>query len=113
MRPKSETSNFELLVPSKGISYFRKYRMDEKVSVIDSKIGQLQKSGTVFQPYNLTTNQRAPRSQKWAGAEVTLRTAWIKSPILPGFSLNDPPAVGSSKQVTILKGTAVVRDVWR
>ena len=26
-------------------------------------------------PYNLATNQRAPRSQKWAGAEVTLQTA--------------------------------------
>ena len=37
MRPKSETSNFELLVPSKGISYFRKYGTDEKVSAIDSQ----------------------------------------------------------------------------
>ena len=51
MRPKSETSYFKLLlVTSKGISYFRKYGTDEKVSAIDSKIVQLQKSGTVFQP---------------------------------------------------------------
>ena len=49
MRPKSETSNFELLVPSKGISYFRKYGTDEKVSAINSKIVQLQKSGTVYE----------------------------------------------------------------
>ena len=34
---------------SKGISYFRKYGPDEKVSTIDSKVVQLQKSGTVFQ----------------------------------------------------------------
>ena len=45
MRPKSETSDFKLQVPSKGISYFRKYGTDEKVSAIDSKIVQLQKSG--------------------------------------------------------------------
>ena len=50
--------------------------------------------------YSLTTNQRAPRSQKWAGAEVTSRTAWIKSPFLPGFCLNELPAVGSSRHVT-------------
>ena len=51
MRSKSETSNFELLVPSKGVSYFRKYGTDEKVSAIDSKIVQLQEeSGTIFQP---------------------------------------------------------------
>ena len=37
MRSKSETSNFKLLVPSKGISYFRKYGTDGKVSAIDSK----------------------------------------------------------------------------
>ena len=47
MRPKSRTPNFELLVSSKGIFYFRKYGMDEKVSAIES---QLQESGTVFQP---------------------------------------------------------------
>ena len=47
MRPKSKTSDFKLLVPSKGISYFRKYGTDEKVSAIDSKIVQLKKSGTV------------------------------------------------------------------
>ena len=39
--------------------------------------------------YSLTTNQRAPRSPKWSGAEVTSRTAWIKSPTLLGFCLND------------------------
>ena len=60
-------------------------------------------------PYNLTTNQRAPRSQKWAGAEGTLQTAWSKGPILPGFSLNDPPAVGSTKQSP--EAAAVVRGV--
>ena len=43
MRPKSETSDFKLLVPSKGISYFRKYGTDKKVSAIDSQIVQLQK----------------------------------------------------------------------
>ena len=37
MRPKSETSNFELLVPSKSISYFQKYGTDEKGSAIDSQ----------------------------------------------------------------------------
>ena len=58
--------------------------------------------------YDLTTNQLASRSQKWAGAEVTLRNAWIKSPILPGLFLNDPPAVGSSRQVTLLEDSAVV-----
>ena len=59
--------------------------------------------------YNLTTNQRAPRSQKWAGAEVTLRIAWIKSPILPGVRLTDPPTVGSSKQ---FPEAAVVAGGW-
>ena len=49
MRPKSETSNFELLVPWKGISYFRKYGTDEKVSAIDSKIVPLQESRTVYE----------------------------------------------------------------
>ena len=47
MRSKSETSDFKLLVSSKDILYFRKYGADEKVSTIDSKIVQLQKSGTV------------------------------------------------------------------
>ena len=45
MRPQSETSDFKLLVPSKSISYFRKYGTDEKVRAIDSKIVQLHKSG--------------------------------------------------------------------
>ena len=56
MRPKSETSNFELLVPIKGISCFRKYGTDEKVSAIDSKIVQLQESGTVFQPRRISSS---------------------------------------------------------
>ena len=55
MRPKSETSDFKLLVPSKGISYFRKYGTDE-VSVIDSNIVQLQESGTVFQPRRIPSS---------------------------------------------------------
>ena len=55
MRSQSETSNFKLLVPSKGISYFRKYGTDEKVSAIDSKIVQLQESGTVFQPRRISS----------------------------------------------------------
>ena len=55
MRHKSETSNFELLVSSKGISYVRKYGTDEKVSAIDSKVGQLQKNGTVFQPSRISS----------------------------------------------------------
>ena len=50
MRTNSETSNFELLVPVKGIYDFRKYGTDEKGSVIDSYIIQLQESGTMFQP---------------------------------------------------------------
>ena len=56
MRPKSEISKFELPVSSKGISYFRKYGTDEKVSAIDFKIGQLQKSGTVFQPSRISSS---------------------------------------------------------
>ena len=42
---------------------------------------------------------------------MILRTAWIKRPILPGFCLNDPSAVGSSRQVTLLEDAAVVRGV--
>ena len=49
MSGESETFNFELLVPSKGISYFRKYGTDEKVSAINSKIVPLQKNGTVYE----------------------------------------------------------------
>ena len=56
MRPKSKTSNIELLVPSKGISYFRKYGTDEKVSAIDSKIVQLQESGTLFQARRISSS---------------------------------------------------------
>ena len=56
MRPKSETSNFELLVLSKDISYIRKYGTDEKVSAIDSKIVQLQESGTVLQPRRISSS---------------------------------------------------------
>ena len=64
MRPKSETPNFELLVPSKSIFYFRKYGTDEKVGAIDS---QLQGSGTVFQPrriYSYASLQRLSRIGK-------------------------------------------------
>ena len=56
MHPKSETSNVKLLVPSKGISYFRKYGTDEKVSAIDFQIVQLQESGAVFQPRRISSN---------------------------------------------------------
>ena len=40
--------------------------------------------------YNLTTKQRAPRSQKRAGAETTSRTTWIERPILHRFCLDNP-----------------------
>ena len=43
MRPKSETSDFKLLVFSKSISYFRKYGTHENVGAIDSKIVLLKK----------------------------------------------------------------------
>ena len=56
MRSKSETPDFKLLVSSKGISYFRKYGTDEKVSTIDSKIVRLQKSGTVFQQRRISSS---------------------------------------------------------
>ena len=36
MHPKSKTSNFELLVPTKVVFYFQKYGTDEKVSAIDT-----------------------------------------------------------------------------
>ena len=55
MRPESETFNFELLFPSKGISYFRKYGTDGKASANDSKIGQFQKNGKVFQPRRISS----------------------------------------------------------
>ena len=66
MRPKSETLNFELLVPSKGISYFRKYGTDEKVSATDSYLVQLQESRTVFRPRRIpyTTLNRLSRIGK-------------------------------------------------
>ena len=41
MRPKSETSNSELLVPSEGIFYFRKYGTDDKVLAIISSYATL------------------------------------------------------------------------
>ena len=40
---------------------------------------------------------------------MTLQTALIKRPIYPGFCLNDPPAVGGSKQFL---EAAVVRGGW-
>ena len=61
MRPKIETPNFELLVPSKVIFYFRKYGTDEKVSAIDS---QLQGSGTVFQPRRISSYATLHRSSR-------------------------------------------------
>ena len=54
----------KLLVPSKGISYFRKYGTDEKVSAIDSKIVQLQRSGTVFQPIRISSSATLHRSSR-------------------------------------------------
>ena len=60
--------------------------------------------------YNLTTKQRAPRSQKRAGAETTFRIAWIKHTILPWFCRDDPPVGGGSRQVILSQETAVVRD---
>ena len=59
--------------------------------------------------YNLTTKQRAPRSQKRAGAETTLRTSWTERPILHQFCFDNPPAGEGSKQVP---EAAVVRDEW-
>ena len=56
MRPKSESPDFKLLVSSKYTSYFRKYRTDLKASVFDSKMVQLQKSGTVFQPRRVSSS---------------------------------------------------------
>ena len=56
MPPKSEASSFKLLVPKKGISYFRKYGTDEKNRAIDSKIVQPQESGTVFQPRRISSS---------------------------------------------------------
>ena len=47
--------------------------------------------------HKLTTKQRAPRSQKRAGAETTLRTAWIKRLSFSGFCSNNPSAGGGSK----------------
>ena len=41
------------------------------------------------------------------------QTAWIKGPVLPGFCVNDPPAVGSSRLVPLLEdAAAVVRGGW-
>ena len=67
MRPKSETPDFELLPPSicTGISYFRKYGTDEKVSTIVSKVVQLQKSGTVFQPRRISFRNTTPFITYW------------------------------------------------
>ena len=59
--------------------------------------------------HNLPAKQRAPRSQKRAGAETTLRTAWIERPIFSRFCLDDPSAGRGSNQVP---EAAVVRDVW-
>ena len=59
--------------------------------------------------HNLTTKQRAPCFQKRAGAETTLRTAWIKRPILDRFCLNNPPAGVGSKQ---FPEAAVVPGGW-
>ena len=58
--------------------------------------------------YILIPKQRAPRSQKRAGVETTLRTAWIERPIFSWFCLDDSSAGRRSKQVP---DAAVVRDV--
>ena len=86
MRPKSETSNFELLAPSKVISYFRKNGTHEKVSAIDFKIGQLQKSGTVFQPSRISPSvplRRLSRVGKQYTKVLGKYDTW--SPAYPNF----------------------------
>ena len=83
-----------------------------------SRLALLQR-GSESTPKNASAHHPAspariasPQTQKWAGTEMTLRIAWIKTPILPGFCLDDPPAVGSIRQVTLLEDAAVMRGVW-
>ena len=38
-----------------------------------------------------------------------MQTTWIKRRILPAFRLNDPPAVGSSRQVSLLEDAVCCR----
>ena len=59
--------------------------------------------------HNLTAKQRAPSSQKRAGAETTLRTAWIERSVLSVFCLINSPAGGGSKQ---FPETVVVPGGW-
>ena len=59
MRPKIETSDFKLLVLSKGISHFRKHGTDEEVSAIDSQVVQLRKTEQYF------SQEGSPRLQQY------------------------------------------------
>ena len=58
---------------------------EQLLEVFESRPSNLQKNAAALSSpnVNLPTKQRAPRSQKRAGAETTLRPAWIKYPILP------------------------------
>ena len=55
-KAKLPTLSYWFFSSSKGISYFRKYGTDEKESAIDSKVVQLQKSETVFQPRRISSS---------------------------------------------------------
>ena len=54
-KAKLPTLSYRFFPSSKGISCFRNYETDEKVSTVDSQIVQLQKSGTVFQPRRISS----------------------------------------------------------
>ena len=79
---------------------------------VDAPVMQPPKHAAVSSSPNVNppTKQRASRSQKRAGAETILRTAWIEYPIFPQFCLDDPSAGGGSRQVILPEETAVVRD---
>ena len=61
---------------------------------------------------NLPTKQRAPRSQKRAGAEMTCQPAGIEHKILPQLFSNDPRSDGGLLVVHPLKRTTVVQGVF-